>query len=244
MLGCFLTILQISHFIFEALSYSQLRYSSDKRIRKATTLLLHHPPKMKLSILIANLLLSTLTLSSPLPVKRHNSSCPQIFALTVSTPNTTFTNLSIIQSGRSTYLSKTAPTAPDTLARFYRNDTTHLYATGFNTSYLSTKQTPPYQLLTLSSGFNIFSADPIAASRTQNYINAAYVVSNTTSVPELDFVPTGESNATGGWWVCGVEGAGVWGVEMGVQGQGGVGSTCTKVTMRMVPLKTIKEDVC
>jgi len=94
-------------------------------------------------ISVGVLLLSTLAEASP--ILPRNASCPEIFALKISTPGHNYTGLNIISSGQSTYLALAEPIAADTTARFYRNDTTHLYATGFNTSYMGRTQKPPYQ---------------------------------------------------------------------------------------------------
>lgn len=57
-------------------------------------------------------------------------------------------------------MSNEVPIAPDGIATFFRNDTTHLYATNFNVSYMSEHETGPFMLTTLNDGFPLFDNNP------------------------------------------------------------------------------------
>lgn len=97
-----------------------------------------------------------------------NSTCAnyQIFELRVLTPFLPYSNYTLLASGSSLYLYDLAnlgPIAPgnttthDRIARFYRNDTTHLYATGFDLFYAPARVhwMPPYEVagMTRNEGF-------------------------------------------------------------------------------------------
>jgi len=102
------------------------------------------PAKMKSIISFGAIIISSLAIASPIPPPCP-AACPEVFTLKIATPGHNYTGLSIINSGLSTYLTTNPLFGTDYVARFYRNDTTHLYATGFNTSYMGKTQTPPYQ---------------------------------------------------------------------------------------------------
>ncbi|KAG9243746.1 hypothetical protein BJ878DRAFT_509297 [Calycina marina] len=190
---------------------------------------------------LSALFFSSIASASPHPITKRAASCPQIFSLNISTPGHTFSGLPIIQSGRSTYLTTTPLIAEDgdTLARFYRNDSTHLYATGFNTDYMGQHQTPPYQMITFDFGFNIFAMDPVGAERTYTYIDESYSVNSVTE--GLNFMSV--DGGPNGWFVCGGEDETVWQVIMGTV-NAGVDGSCFPVSMSMYPLAPIAADVC
>lgn len=144
-------------------------------------------PFTKTLLALASLLAIPLTVSAAL--------CPS-FTLTAHAPGKEWNGQKIIQSGRSTYLSTAAPTAPDAIATFFRNDTTHLYATNFNISYMSEHETPPFILLTLAEGFPLFDNNPdVNIGPSSGSWTAEHF--NVTEDGYVGFVPGGDGIAGG-----------------------------------------------
>lgn len=129
------------------------------------------------------LILALALLSKPI----SSALCPS-FTLTADAPGEEWDGQQIIQSGRSTYLSNEAPIAPDAIATFFRNDTTHLYATSFNVSYMSEHETGPFILTTLNDGFPLFDNDP-----TVNFAGISWSAEtfNVTEDGRVGYVPLG-----------------------------------------------------
>jgi len=131
--------------------------------------------------------------------------CPS-FTLTADAPGFEYDGYHLIQSGRSTYLASNAPTYPDAIPTFFLNDTTHLYATNMNVSYMEEFETGPFMLVTIEEGFLLFDNDP-ERNIFDAWSGTGWNFTTVGNETYVGYVPQGvgfasNNSSVGGWVVC------------------------------------------